>query len=189
MCKKCKAIADEQNALFEEMDANELVKMLGIVRGTEDVSIFERLFTVLNFNSTFEEPTQVVALAHHFGVHYLAEKELADKLQATLDMVSETQRTDDTNKSEAIIASKDREIAGLKSSLTMLMSAFNFMSSQAGYKMPSLNSDDPIAVRQLLGAMADQLDDTKSRLEDMMRELSHRHNLATQPHKVFQSSN
>ena len=74
MCEKCKAIADEQNALFEEMDANELVKMLGIVRGTEDVSIFERLFTVLNFNSTFEEPTQVVALAHHFGVHYLAEK-------------------------------------------------------------------------------------------------------------------
>ena len=188
MCEKCKAIADEQNALFEEMDANELVKMLGIVRGTEDVSIFERLFTVLNFNSTFEEPTQVVALAHHFGVHYLAE-ERADKLQATLDMVSETQRTDDTNKSEAIIASKDREIAGLKSSLTMLMSAFNLMSSQAGYKMPSLNSDDPMAVRQLLGAMADQLDDTKSRLEDMMRELSHRHNLATQPHKAFQSSN
>ncbi|EHU9750356.1 hypothetical protein KZ557_004820, partial [Escherichia coli] len=85
--------------------------------------------------------------------------------------------------------SKDREIAGLKSSLTMLMSAFNLMSSQAGYKMPSLNSDDPMAVRQLLGAMADQLDDTKSRLEDMMRELSHRHNLATQPHKAFQSSN
>ncbi|CAI6214404.1 hypothetical protein DJICPGNB_26005 [Escherichia coli] len=53
--------------------------------------------------------------------------------------------------------------------------------------MPSLNSDDPMAVRQLLRAMADQLD--KSRLEDMMRELSHRHNLATQPHKAFQSSN
>lgn len=42
MCKKCKAIADEQNALFEEMDANELVKMLAILRGIEDVSIFER---------------------------------------------------------------------------------------------------------------------------------------------------
>lgn len=38
MCKKCKAIADEQNALFEEMDANELVKMLAILRGIEDVS-------------------------------------------------------------------------------------------------------------------------------------------------------
>lgn len=43
MCKKCKAIADEQNALFEEMDANELVKMLAILRGIEDVSIFERV--------------------------------------------------------------------------------------------------------------------------------------------------
>ena len=90
MCEKCK-IADEQNALFEEMDANELVKMLAILRGIEDVSIFERLFTILNFDSTFEEPTQIVALAHHFGVHYLAEKKI-DKLQATLDMVSETQR-------------------------------------------------------------------------------------------------
>ncbi|MDO2330897.1 hypothetical protein Q2465_22260 [Escherichia coli] len=184
MCKKCKAIADEQNALFEEMDANELVKMLAILRGIEDVSIFERVVTALNFESTFEEPTQVVALAHHFGVHYLAEKERADKLQATLDMVSETQRTDDTNKSETIIASKDREIAGLKSSLTMLMSAINLMSSKAGYKMPSPNSDDPMAVRQLLGAMADQLDDTKSRLEDMMRELTHRHDLNKQPHKT-----
>ncbi|EFB2189220.1 hypothetical protein FIF71_17780 [Escherichia coli] len=189
MCKKCKAIADEQNSLFEEMDANELVKMLAILRGIEEVSIFERVVTALNFESTFEEPTQVVALAHHFGVHYLAEKERADKLQETLDMVIETQGTHDSNKSETIIASKDREIAGLKSSLTMLMSAFNLMSSQAGYKMPSLNSDDPMVVRQLLGAMADQLDDTKSRLEDMMRELSHRHNLATQPHKAFQSSN
>lgn len=185
MCEKCKAIADEQNALFEEMDANELVKMLGIVRGAEDVSIFERLFTVLNFNSIFEEPTQVIALAHYFGVHYLAEKDRANKLQATLDMVSETQRTHDGNKSEEIIASKDREIAGLKSSLTMLMSTFNLMSSQAGYKMPSLNNNDPMAVRQILGAMADQLDDTKSRLEDMMRELSHRHNLTEQPHKMY----
>lgn len=54
MCKKCKAIADEQNALFEEMDANELVKMLAILRGIEDVSIFERVVTALNFESTFE---------------------------------------------------------------------------------------------------------------------------------------
>ncbi|EPW1506466.1 hypothetical protein ACWEDO_004874, partial [Escherichia coli] len=113
MCEKCKAIADEQNALFEEMDANELVKMLAILRGIEDVSIFERVVTALNFESTFEEPTQVVALAHHFGVHYLAEKQRADKLQETLDMVIETQGTHDSNKSETIIASKDREIAGL----------------------------------------------------------------------------
>lgn len=55
MCEKCKAIADEQNALFEEMDANELVKMLAILRGIEDVSIFERVVTALNFESTFEE--------------------------------------------------------------------------------------------------------------------------------------
>lgn len=59
MCKKCKAIADEQNALFEEMDANELVKMLAILRGIEDVSIFERVVTALNFESTFEEPTRL----------------------------------------------------------------------------------------------------------------------------------
>lgn len=188
MCEKCKAIADEQNALFEEMGANELVKMLAILRGIEDVSIFERVLTAHSFKSTFEEPIQVVALAHHFGVHYLAEKERAKKLQATLDMVSEPQRTHDDNKSETIIADKDREIAGLKSSLTMLMSAMNLVSSQAGFKIPSLNSYDPMAVRQLLGAMADQLDDTKNRIEDMMRELSHRHNLTTQPHKAFQVS-
>ncbi|HBL6849867.1 TPA: hypothetical protein LSH25_003874 [Escherichia coli] len=189
MCEKCKAIADEQNFLFEEMDANELVKMLAIILGTEEVPMFETVIALFNFESNFEDPVQVVALAHHFGVRYLAEKDRANKLQATLDMMSETQLTHEGNNSEVIIASKDREIAGLKSSLTMLMSAINLMSSKAGYKMPSLNSDDPMAVRQLLGAMADQLDDTKSRIEDMMRELSHRHNLATQPHKAFQSSN
>ncbi len=113
MCEKCKAIADEQNALFEEMDANELVKMLAILRGIEDVSIFERLFTILNFNSTFEEPTQIVALAHHFGVHYLAEKERVDKLQATLDMVSETQGTHDGNKVRRLLPAKIVKLPGL----------------------------------------------------------------------------
>ena len=65
MCTKCKAIADEQNALFEEMDANELVKMLAILRGIEDVSIFERVVKELNSESTFDEHNQMVALAHH----------------------------------------------------------------------------------------------------------------------------
>ncbi|MBS2141034.1 hypothetical protein KCA24_34850, partial [Escherichia coli] len=58
-----------------------------------------------------------------------------------------------------------------------------------GFKNATPKRDYPMAVGQVLGALADQRDDTKSRLEDMMRELSHRHTLATQPHKVFQSSN
>lgn len=50
--------------------------------------------------------------------------------------------------------------------------------------MPEMNNEDPMAVRELLGALADQLDTKKSRLEDMMRELTHRHDLTKQPHKA-----
>ncbi|HDJ1985063.1 TPA: hypothetical protein PPS74_005168, partial [Salmonella enterica subsp. enterica serovar Concord] len=59
---------------------------------------------------------------------------------------------------------------------------------QTGFKMPDLQSDDPMAVRQMLGSMADQLDSTKSRLEDMMRELTHRHDLNKQPQKDLSAS-
>lgn len=184
MCQNCKAKAAEQNAKFEEMDVVELVKMLGIVRGTEQSSVPGRLMAVVEFASLFEDPMQIVGFAHHLGVHYLTEKDRADKLQATLEMVSKPKCSPDSVNVDEKSASKDREIAGLKSSLAMLMTAFKLMSSQTGFKMPELNSDDPMAVRQLLGAMADQLDDTKSRLEDMMRELTHRHDLNKQPHKT-----
>lgn len=190
MCEKCKKTNAKVESVIKKVGAAELVEIMGLVVGHEDdASSIDRLFSVLKFSSMIDDPIEIVMLARHFGEAYLEEKERADKLQATLEMVSKPKCSPDSVKADETNASKDREIAGLKSSLAMLMSAFNLMSSQAGYKMPSLNSDDPMAVRQLLGAMADQLDDTKSRLEDMMRELSHRHNLATQPHKVFQSSN
>ncbi|MHA9263663.1 hypothetical protein ACYBB5_26190, partial [Klebsiella pneumoniae] len=46
----------------------------------------------------------------------------------------------------------------------------------------------PAAIRQLLGAMADNMDEAKSRIEDMMRELAHCHDLNDQPHKMQQVS-
>ncbi|WBM72968.1 hypothetical protein OH773_22250 (plasmid) [Buttiauxella sp. WJP83] len=184
MYQKCNASAAEMNTKFESMDAAELVKMLAIVRGIERTSIPERLIAVAEFASLFDEPMQIVDLAHHLGVHYLAEKERADKLQATLEMVSEPVRPSVIDKSAEDMASKDREIAGLKSSIAMLMAAFKLMSAQSAFKMPDLKSDDPMAVRQLLGAMADQLDATRNSLEDMMRELTHRHDLNKQLHKM-----
>ncbi|HBY6662592.1 TPA: hypothetical protein MI491_17695, partial [Klebsiella pneumoniae] len=58
-----------------------------------------------------------------------------------------------------------------------------------GFKMPELTGDEhPAAIRQLLGAMADNMDEAKSRIEDMMRELAHRHDLNDQPHKMQQVS-
>ncbi|MCP5978516.1 hypothetical protein ACNPO9_25725, partial [Klebsiella pneumoniae] len=48
--------------------------------------------------------------------------------------------------------------------------------------------EHPAAIRQLLGAMADNMDEAKSRIEDMMRELAHRHDLNDQPHKMQQVS-
>lgn len=74
MCQNCKAKAAEQNAKFEEMDVVELVKMLGIVRGTEQSSVPGRLMAVVEFASLFEDPMQIVGFAHHLGVHYLTEK-------------------------------------------------------------------------------------------------------------------
>lgn len=133
----------------------------------------DRLFSVLKFSSMIDDPIEIVMLARHFGEAYLEEKERADKLQSTLEMVSKPKCAPDSVKADETSARKDREIAGLKSSLAMLLAAFKLMSSLTGFKMPELNSDDPMAVRQLLGAMADQFDDTKSRLEDMMRELTH----------------
>ena len=60
-------------------------------------------------------------------------------------MVSKPKCSPDSVKADETNASKDREIAGLKSSLAMLLAAFKLMSSQAGFKMPELNSDDPFA--------------------------------------------
>lgn len=87
------------------------------------------------------------------------------------------------------IESKEREIASLKSSLGMLITAFKLMATHNGFKMPELTGDEhPAAIRQLLGAMADNMDEAKSRIEDMMRELAHCHDLNDQPHKMQQVS-
>ena len=172
MCEKCKKTNAKVENVIKKVGAAELVEIMGLVVGHEDdASPIDRLFSVLKFSSMIDDPIEIVMLARHFGEAYLEEKERADKLQATLEMVSKPKCSPDSVKADETNASKDREIAGLKS-------------SQAGFKMPELNSDDPMAVRQLLGAMADQLDDTKSRLEDMMRELTHRHDLNKQPHKT-----
>lgn len=172
MCEKCKKTNAKVESVIKKVGAAELVEIMGLVVGHEDdTSPIDRLFSVLKFSSMIDDPIEIVMLARHFGEAYLEEKERADKLQATLEMVSKPKCSPDSVKADETNASKDREIAGL-------------MSSQAGFKMPELNSDDPMAVRQLLGAMADQLDDTKSRLEDMMRELTHRHDLNKQPHKM-----
>ena len=155
MCEKCKKTNAKVESVIKKVGAAELVEIMGLVVGHEDdASPIDRLFSVLKFSSMIDE------------------------------MVSKPKCSPDSVKADETNASKDREIAGLKSSLAMLLAAFKLMSSQAGFKMPELNSDDPMAVRQLLGAMADQLDDTKSRLEDMMRELTHRHDLNKQPHKT-----
>jgi len=183
MCQNCKAKAAEVNAKYETRDVAELVKMLGVVRGTEDVSIVERMGSVIEFASLFEDPMELIGFAHHLGTHYLAEKDRADKLQAALDMVCRPQ-TSTLNAADALVASQERQISGLKSTMGILMGAFKLMSSQAGFIMPEMNNEDPMAVRELLGALADELDTKKSRLEDMMRELTHRHDLTKQPHKA-----
>lgn len=186
MCQKCKADNANIEKIINEVGARELVEMLGAVVGHESMPEIERVFAVLKFSSLFDEPMQIVMLARHLGEAYLVEKDRADKLQATLNMVTEPKcspvmpRTDESN------PSKDSEIAGLKSSLAMLMTAFRIMAAQVGYKMPDLNSEDPMAVKKLLGEMADQLTGTIERLEDMMRELTHRHDLTEQPHKMQQ---
>ncbi|ELY2473623.1 hypothetical protein SMB93_004038 [Cronobacter sakazakii] len=184
MCMNCKDKYAEMNAKFEEMEVVDLVKMLGIVRGTEQSSVPERLITVVKFASIFDDPMEIIGLAHQLGVHYLAEKDRADKMQSTLNMVSEQKCAPSASKTDETVASKDREIAGLKSSMAILISAFKLMTTQTGFKMPEMNNEDPMAVRELLGALADQLDTKKSRLEDMMRELTHRHDLTKQPHKA-----
>ncbi|CZW18319.1 hypothetical protein [Enterobacter hormaechei] len=185
MCEKCKKTNAKVESVIKKVGAAELVEIMGLVVGHEDyASPIDRLFSALKFSSMIDDPIEIVMLARNFGEAYLEEKERADKLQATLEMVSKPKCSPDSVKADETNASKDREIAGLKSSLATLLAAFKLMSSQSGFKMPELNSDDPMAVRQLLGAMADQLDDTKSRLEDMMRELTHRHDLNKQPHKT-----
>lgn len=185
MCQNCKESADHMNAKFESMDVAELVTMLGIVRGTQDASLPERLAAVLEFASRFEDPIEIVGLSHHLGVHYLAEKDRADKLQATLEMLSDQKVTKLDEKVAGMIANREREIAGLKSSQAMLLTAFNIVSSQSGFEVPKLDSSNPLAVRQLLGTLADQLDAKRSRLEEMMRELTHRHDLNKERPKAY----
>ncbi|ENL8728946.1 hypothetical protein AB6I73_003906 [Citrobacter amalonaticus] len=188
MCDKCKKTNAKVESVIKKVGAAELVEIMGLVVGHEDdTSPIDRIFSVLKFSSMIDEPIEIVMLARHFGEAYLAEKNRADKLQETLNMATEPKCSPVMSQTEESITNKEREIAGLKSSLAMLMAAFRIMSAQVGYKMPDLNSEDPMAVKKLLGEMADQLTATIDRLEDMMRELTHRHDLTKQPHKMQQT--
>ncbi|HBC0308498.1 TPA: hypothetical protein I8P22_002419 [Salmonella enterica subsp. enterica serovar Napoli] len=187
MCQKCQDRIVKTQQVINEVGAENIVEMLSAVVGNESISPLERFASVMEFGSIFKEPIEVLSIAHYFGGEYLAEKDRSKKLRATLEMLSEQKYSPAVNKTDETVASKDREIVRLKSSLAMLISAFKLMTGHAGFDMPDLKSDDPMAVRQMLGSMADQLDAARGRLEDMMRELTHRHDLNKQPHKTLGS--
>ncbi|EMW0033701.1 TPA: hypothetical protein H2V84_004165 [Salmonella enterica] len=187
MCQKCQDRIVKTQQVINEVGAENIVEMLSAVVGNESISPLERFASVMEFRSIFKEPSEVLSIAHYFGGEYLAEKDRSKKLRATLEMLSEQKYSPAVNKADETVASKDREIVRLKSSLAMLISAFKLMTGHAGFDMPDLKSDDPMAVRQMLGSMADQLDAARGRLEDMMRELTHRHDLNKQPHKTLGS--
>lgn len=156
-----------------------------------DAHPLERIMAIVQVMDLFDEPMKILILARHFGGAYVEEHERANKLQATLDMMSEPKcaPAPDLSGDNIGIESKEREIASLKSSLGMLITALKLMATHNGFKMPELTGDEhPAAIRQLLGAMADNMDEAKSRIEDMMRELAHRHDLNDQPHKMQQVS-
>ncbi|WP_256867681.1 hypothetical protein [Klebsiella pneumoniae] len=173
-----------------------MISHLGLIRtfpitGHGDAHPLERIMAIVQVMDLFDEPMKILMLARHFGGAYVEEHERANKLQATLDMMSEPKCAP----APALfgdnmgIESKEREIASLKSSLGMLITAFKLMATHNGFKMPELTGDEhPAAIRQLLGVMADNMDEAKSRIEDMMRELAHRHDLNDQPHKMQQVS-
>lgn len=156
-----------------------------------DAHPLERIMAIVQVMDLFDEPMKILMVARHFGGAYVEEQERANKLQATLNMMSEPKcaPAPDLSGDNIGIESKEREIASLKSSLGMLITAFKLMATHNGFKMPELTGDEhPAAIRQLLGAMADNMDEAKSRIEDMMRELAHRHDLNDQPHKMQQVS-
>ncbi len=70
----------------------------------------------------FDEPMKILMVARHFGGAYVEEQERANKLQATLNMMSEPKcaPAPDLSGDNIGIESKEREIASLKSSLGML---------------------------------------------------------------------
>lgn len=165
--------------------------MLDSITGHGDAHPLERIMAIVQVMDLFDEPMKILMLARHFGGAYVEEHERANKLQATLDMMSEPKCSPapDLSGDNIGIESKEREIVSLKSSLGMLITAFKLMATHNGFKMPELTGDEhPAAIRQLLGAMADNMDEAKSRIEDMMRELAHRHDLNDQPHKMQQVS-
>lgn len=89
MCEKCKKTNAKVESVIKKVGAAELVEIMGLVVGYEDdASPIDRLFSVLKFSSMIDDPIEIVMLARHFGEAYLEEKERADKLKATLEMVS-----------------------------------------------------------------------------------------------------
>ncbi|MDP1281028.1 hypothetical protein Q6300_20760 [Klebsiella pneumoniae] len=191
MCDKCTAANAEVKKIINEVGAKKLVGMLDSITGHGDAHPLERIMAIVQVMGLFDEPMKILMLARHFGGAYVEEHERANKLQATLDMMSEPKCSPapDLSGDNISIESKEREIVSLKSSLGMLITAFKLMATHNGFKMPELTGDEhPAAIRQLLGAMADNMDEAKSRIEDMMRELAHRHDLNDQPHKMQQVS-
>jgi hypothetical protein len=191
MCDKCTAANAEVKKIINEVGAKKLVGMLDSITGHGDAHPLERIMAIVQVMDLFDEPMKILMLARHFGGAYVEEHERANKLQATLDMMSEPKcaPAPELSGDNMGIESKEREIASLKSSLGMLITAFKLMATHNGFKMPELTGDEhPAAIRQLLGAMADNMDEAKSRIEDMMRELAHRHDLNDQPHKMQQVS-
>ncbi|ELD1608194.1 hypothetical protein HVX40_24505 (plasmid) [Escherichia coli] len=179
------------NERFEELINLEVIELLGFIYNNTDLSlVVEHLNAVIKFSTIFENPVELIGFTHCLGESYLAEKERADKLQATLN----AERADKIKKNvemhceskidSEVIKSKERETAELKSSLALVISALNMLIQDTGLDMPELKLDDPQAARQMLGSFADHLDVMKGRIEDTMRELAHRHNLAEQPYKV-----
>jgi len=177
MCDKCTAANAEVKKIINEVGAKKLVGMLDSITGHGDAHPLERIMAIVQAMDLFDEPMKILMLARHFGGAYVEEQERANKLQATLNMMSEPKcaPAPDLSGDNIGIESKEREIASLKSSLGMLITAFKLMATHNGFKMPELTGDEhPAAIRQLLGAMADNMDEAKSRIEDMMRELAHR---------------
>lgn len=188
MCEKCKKTNAKVESVIKKVGAAELVEIMGLVVGHEDdATPIDRLFSVLKFSSMIDDPIEIVMLARHFGEAYLEEKERADKLQATLEMVSKPKCSPDSVKADETNACKDREIAGLKSSLAMLLAAFKLMSSQAGLKMPELNSDDPMAVRPQFKELETETDEKKLSAAENKHALLHPMRISEVTHYILKN--
>ncbi|WP_411512041.1 hypothetical protein QM042_02210 [Escherichia coli] len=128
MCEKCKKTNAKVESVIKKVGAAELVEIMGLVMNYEDdASLINRLFSVLKFSSMIDDPIEIVMLASHFGEAYLEEKQRIFILLLLFKMVSKFKYLAVSSLANGNITSKDREIAGLKSSLAMLLAAFKLM--------------------------------------------------------------